>query len=197
MPERKTIQFILASASPRRYELLSKAGYNFTVVEPDIDESSFPIDKIAPTKYVEELALAKAKYVARQYPDDFVLAADTIVDFQGQIIGKPLDAEDAGNITTRLFSAPHKVITGLAILRLSDKTEIITSASTTVYPKKMTPDKIAEHIRGGSWQDKAGAYAIQENGDEFIEKIDGSLTNVMGLPMELVEKLLKRLFKDK
>ena len=195
MPEKKSIQFILASASPRRSELLSKAGYNFTVVKPDIDESAFPTDKIAPTKYAEELALSKAKNVASKYPDDFVLAADTIVDFHGQIIGKPLDANDARKITTRLFSSPHKVITGLAILRLSDKTEILTSASTTVYPKKMTPDNIAEHIRGGSWQDKAGAYAIQENGDEFVEKIDGSLTNVMGLPMELVEKLLKGLIK--
>ncbi len=113
----------------------------------------------------------------------------TIVDFAGQIIGKPADAEDARRITRLLFSAAHKVITAVAIVRIVDGTEIVESGTTTVYPKRMTAEQIAEHIKGGSWRDKAGAYAIQEGGDEFIEKIEGSLTNVMGLPMELLQSI--------
>ncbi|MHC4582407.1 MAG: Maf family protein, partial [Planctomycetota bacterium] len=112
---------------------------------------------------------------------------------QGQIIGKAADAEEARQITTKLFSTPHRVVTGIAIVRLADATELLASDTTTVYPKKMTTEQIAEHIAGGSWEDKAGAYAIQETGDEFVERIEGSLTNVMGLPMELLESLFERL----
>ena len=181
---------VLASASPRRRQLLDEAGYTFTVVEPDIDESAFPVEGIAPREYAQTLALAKAKSVAPAYPDRLVIGADTVADFAGEIIGKPNDAEDAERITRKLFSAPHQVITGLAIVRLCDHTERVTSDSTTVYPKPMTPAQIAGHIQSGSWRDKAGAYAIQETGDEFVERIEGSLTNVMGLPMELLESLL-------
>ena len=169
---------------------MSEAGYEFTVVPPEVDESAFAADQADPVEYAEQLALAKAKSVARKYPDSFVIGADTIVDFAGRIIGKAADAREAGQITRKLFSEPHKVITGVAIVRLSDCTELLQSDSTTVYPKKMTPGQIADHIKGGSWRDKAGAYAIQETGDEFVEKIQGSLTNVMGLPMELLESLL-------
>ena len=181
---------ILASASPRRRRLLDEAGYTFTVVEPDVDESAFPTEGIAARQYAEALALAKARSVAPMVPDRLVIGADTIADFDGEIIGKPIDADDAERITRKLFSAPHKVITGVAIIRLGDDTEIVESDSTTVYPKPMTAGQIAEHIKSGTWQDKAGAYAIQETGDEFVERIEGSLTNVMGLPMELLKSLL-------
>ncbi len=112
------------------------------------------------------------------------------MDFQGQIIGKPIDAKEAEQITKKLFSKPHKVITGIAIVRLSDGIELSESDTTTIYPKRLTSEQIAEHIKSESWRDKAGAYAIKENGDEFIERIGGSLTNVMGLPMELLQRLL-------
>ena len=190
MPEKNPAPVILASASPRRRQLMSDAGYEFTVVLPEVDESAFKTNDADPVEYAERLALAKAKSVARKYPASFVIGADTIVDFRGRIIGKAADAKEAEQITGKLFSAPHKVITGVAIVRLSDGTELVQSDSTTVYPRKMTPGQIADHIKGGSWRDKAGAYAIQETGDEFVEKIDGSLTNVMGLPMELLESLL-------
>jgi septum formation protein len=190
MPNKQISPFILASASPRRRQLLAEAGYKFTVIRPDIDESSFPIDQIAPCKYAEQLALAKAKSVAQRYPDSAVIGADTIVDSRGEIIGKPADAKDARRIIRRLFSESHKVITGLAIYRFRDDIEIVACASTTVYPKRLSRDQIDEHIRSGRWKDKSGAYAIKENGDEFIERIEGSLTNVMGLPMELLEQLL-------
>jgi len=186
---------ILASASPRRKELLAEAGYKFTSVIPNIDESAFPIERYTTCEYAKQLALAKAKSVAEKHPDSLVIGADTVVDFDGQIIGKPADAKQAQQITKKLFSRAHKVITAVAIVRLNDGTELVESDSTTIYPKKLTAEQIAEHIKGGTWRDKAGAYAIQETGDEFVEKIEGSLTNVMGLPMELLQRLLTTIVK--
>jgi septum formation protein len=193
MTEQSKVPLILASSSPRRKQLLSEAGYKFTIVCPDIDESAFDTEGISPCEFAERLALAKAKAVADKFPDSLILGADTVADFGGEIIGKAADAKEAEEITRRLFSGPHKVITAVAIVRIIDGTEIVESDSTTVIPKKLTESQIAEHIKGGSWRGKAGAYAIQEGGDEFIERIEGSLTNVMGLPMELVQRLLKGL----
>ena len=187
------MSIILASASPRRKQLLAEAGFKFTVVPPDIDESAFLADRISAREYAEQLGLAKAKNVAVKFPSRLVIGADTVADFNGQIIGKPADAKEAEQITKKLFSAPHKVITAVAIVRISDGTELSESDSTTVYPKKLTAEQIADHIKSKSWQGKAGAYAIQKNGDEFIERIEGSLTNVMGLPMELLQRLLERI----
>ena len=153
--------------------------------------------------------MAKAKNVAEKHPDCLVIGADTVVDFEGEIIGKPADDKEAEQIIKKLFSAPHKVITGIAFVRRGrplylpsgqprgvaptrNPIELIESDTTTIYPKRLTSEQIAGHIKSESWRDKAGAYAIKENGDEFIERIEGSLTNVMGLPMELLEQLLKR-----
>jgi septum formation protein len=183
----------LASASPRRRQLLAEAGYKFKVVPSDIDESAFPITGVSASEHAKRLALAKAKDIAKKFPDYLVISADTVVDFNGEIIGKPKDAKEAEQITKKLFSAPHKVITGVAIVRLKDGTELSETDTTTVYPKKLTAEQIAKHIKGDSWQGKAGAYAIKEKGDEFVERIEGSLTNVMGLPIELLQRLLKRL----
>ncbi len=193
MPEQHPVSIILASASPRRKELLTKAGYRFTCLSADIDESAFLSKDISPCEYAKRLAVAKAKSIAERYPCSVVIGADTVVDFAGEIIGKPTDAKEAEQITKKLFSAPHKVITAVAIVRLSDGIEIIESDITTVYPKRLTPEQIAEHIEGKSWRGKAGAYAIQEGGDEFVEKIEGSLTNVCGLPMELLQRMLERI----
>lgn len=196
MVNKRQVSIILASASPRRRQLLAKAGYKFKVVPSYIDESP-PNVAVGGTglnaaEYAKGLALAKAKKVAGKFPDCLVISADTVVDFNGEIIGKPADAKEAELITRKLFSAPHKVITGIAIVRLSDGAEIIDSDTTIVYPKKLTDEQIAGHIKGLSWRGKAGAYAIKEKGDEFVERIEGSLTNVMGLPMELLGELLKR-----
>ena len=190
---RDSLSFILASASPRRRELLSRAGYVFEVVVPDVDESAFARDRIGAEEYAKRLALAKARNVAKRFGDSFVLGADTVADCGGEIIGKPANAREAEEITLKLFSEPHRVVTGVAIVRMSDGTEFLRSDSTTVYPKRLTPEQIAEHIKSGRWRGKAGAYAIQENGDEFVERIEGSLTNVMGLPMEMLGQMTERL----
>ena len=173
--------------------MLAEAGYKFRVVEPEVDESTFETEGISPCEYARRLALAKAKSVAGRFADSIVIGADTVGDFESKIIGKPVDAEDAERITRMLFSSPHRVITAVAIVRVKDNIEIMECDITTVYPKKMSEEQIAEHIRGGSWEGKAGAYAIQETGDEFVERIEGSLTNVMGMPMELLERLVSSL----
>jgi septum formation protein len=226
-------QIILASASPRRQELLAEAGYKFKVVVSNVDESVFPTEGITSAEYSKQLALAKANDVAEKYPDSIVIGADTVVDFEGQIIGKPDDAEHAEEITRKLFSKPHKVITGLAIIRRNRSSctadnnsrchseraqrveesayfngflrsvpknrdsgrndskndlQIVEADTTIVYPRKLTDAQIADHIKSGIWQDKAGAYSIRDN-DPFVDHIDGSLTNVMGMPMELFKRL--------
>ena len=179
----------MASASPRRQTLLAGAGYKFTVVASDVDESAFSAVGKTPVEYAKQLALAKAKAVAEKYPDSLVIGADTVVDFDGQIIGKPVDAKDAEAITRMLFSKPHKVITGLAIVCEVRKLQIVEADTTIVYPKKLTDSQIAEHIKSGIWRDKAGAYAIREKNDPFVDHIEGSLANVMGMPMELLKRL--------
>lgn len=186
-------QIVLASASPRRKDILLQAGYKLIIEKSDIDESLFSTKEIEPFKYAEQLAFEKAKSVAPNHPDKIVLGADTIIDYDGEIIGKPADEKEAEEIVSKLFSKPHKVITGLALVRINDNTEIVTNDVTIVYPRKMSPEQIRQHILSETWKDKAGAYAIQETGDEFVEKIEGSLTNVMGLPIELVTDLLDKL----
>lgn len=183
-------QFILASASPRRKLLLQKAGYCFEVVPSNVDESFLNSEGLTSEIYAKHLALAKAKDVAVRFANALVIGADTVVDLDGEIIGKANDAAHAEAITRKLFSRPHKVITGLALVCIEKTIEIIEADTTIVYPRRLTDAQIAEHIRKGDWQGKAGAYGIQETGDEFVEAIDGSFTNVMGLPMERIESLL-------
>jgi septum formation protein len=192
MPSDQENQFILASCSARRKHLLSKAGFVFNVIPSNIDESAFNTEGIPSIEHTRRLALAKAGAVAQRFPSQLVLGADTVVDFEGQIVGKPQDADDAERITRMLFSRPHKVITSVALVRIDDSLEIVETATTTVYPKKLTAEQIAEHIKKGDWRGKAGAYGIQETGDEFVEHIEGSFTNVIGLPMELLQDLLDK-----
>ena len=186
-------KLILASASPRRKGLMEKVGYEFDVIVSDVDESKFDSDNIEPTEFAKQLAYAKASDVAKKHPDAIVIGADTIADFDGEIIGKADNENHAQEITRKLFSKPHKVTTGLAIIQLPKNIKIVESDTTIVYPKNMDENQIVEHIESGTWQGKAGAYAIQETGDKFVERIEGSLTNVMGLPMELLEKMLLKI----
>ncbi len=183
-------EFVLASASPRRRQLLARAGYRFEVDPSTVDESQFPIDGINSKRYCMKLALAKAAEVAARRPQRLVMGADTVVDFDGHIIGKPADADDARRIVRKLFSAPHKVITGLALVWRDRAIERVRGAVTVVIPRALTDAQVEAHIRSGDWEGKAGAYGIQECGDEFVERIEGSFTNVMGLPMEMVEEML-------
>lgn len=189
----RVMQIVLASTSPRRRQLLTEAGYAFCAVSPKIEESTIRRTAATVRGYAEDLALAKAESVASDFPDALVIGADTLCDLDGEVIGKAADAADAERITRKLFSRPHLVITGLALIRLSRGIRIVRSDVTTVYPRKLTESQIAQHVAGGAWEGKAGAYAIQEVGDAFVERIEGSFTNVMGMPMELLGQLLSDL----
>ena len=193
MNESKKLFFILASVSPRRKELLEKAGYNFEVKPSDVDESQYSSKGKNPQHYGLELAFAKAISVAIQHPERLVLGADTIVDLDGEIIGKAKDADDAERITRALFAGPHKVITALALVRIENKIKMAETDTTVVYPKVLSDQQIAAHIKSENWKGKAGAYGIQDSSDEFVAKIEGSYTNVMGMPMELLEKMFEQL----
>lgn len=125
-------KFILASASERRRQLLSEAGYRFDVVPADIDEQKFLREGIEPAEFARRAALAKANKIAAENPGWLVLGADTVVDFEGQIIGKARDETHAEEITEKLFSKPHKVITGVAIVRKPDNLEIVDSDTTVI-----------------------------------------------------------------
>jgi septum formation protein len=186
-------QFILASASPRRRDLLRKAGYCFEIVPSNVDESKYDVNGISSAQHTKILALAKAKDVAMRFPNAVVMGSDTVVDLDGEIIGKPDHADHAEEIIRKLFSNPHSVITGLAFVCIEKEIEIVEADTTIVYPRKLTEDQIADHIQNSQWEGKAGAYGIQETGDEFVERIEGSLTNVMGLPMERTQQLLEKL----
>ena len=186
-------QFILASASPRRRDLLRKAGYCFEIVPSGIDDSKYDVNGISSEEHTKILALAKAKDVAVRLPNTLVMGSDTVVDLDDEIIGKPDDVNHAEEIIRKLFSKPHRVITGLALVCIEKNIEIVEADTTVVYPRQLTEAQITDHIQNGQWEGKAGAYGIQETGDEFVDHIDGSFTNVMGLPMELTQRLLEDL----
>ncbi len=193
----KNVDFILASASPRRKKLLEQAGCKFKVVVSDVNESGFHQGQREVAEYAKILALAKAENVAAKYSDKFVIAADTVADFDGEIIGKPACKTDAERIIRKLFSRPHEVITAVAIVNKTAGINIVDADRTTVYPKKLTETQIAAYLDTGRWKGKAGAYGIQQIGDKFVEKIDGSISNVVGMPMELFEKMLLRITKSR
>lgn len=191
--DKRAPQFILASASPRRRDLLRRAGYCFEIVESGVDEAAYETAGVTSAAHTQILAMAKAVNVAERYPSMVVMGSDTVVDLDGEIIGKPEDAAHAEAITRKLFARPHTVITGVGIVCAEKGISVVEADTTVVYPRRLTEAQIAEHIRKGDWQGKAGAYGIQETGDAFVERIEGSFTNVMGLPMELVERLLGEL----
>lgn len=184
--------FVLASSSPRRRELLLEAGYIFEVCPADIDEDGFCRDGFSSEDFACGLALAKAEAVAGRFVERVVLGADTIVECGGEIIGKPVDRADAERIVRKLFSRPHRVITGVALVRFFDGTRLFEPAVTVVYPRSMSDDQVESHLDSGNWCGRAGAYGIQDN-DEFVERIEGSFSNVVGLPMELVGELFGRI----
>lgn len=183
--------FILGSASPRRARLLEEAGYRFEAVAPLIDESRFKMPAgLAPGAVAESLAYLKARSVAGAYPGRRILSADTIVTRDGVILGKPADKAAAAAMLETVSSAPHTVITGVALLEDDDR-RLISSAKTVVTMRPMSREEIEGYLATGEWRGKAGAYAIQETADRFVETLDGSFSNVVGLPMELVGDMME------
>jgi len=183
---------ILASASPRRAQLLREAGYSFTVVAPPIPELEAMSPCILPAQQAEAHSYFKARAVALQRGDGLVLGADTVVACNGRVYGKPVDVDDARATLEALIGCPQDVVTGVTLLDAATRRRLIAHDTTRVIMREMPPEVLEEYLAGGDWQGKAGAYGIQDSGDRFIERIEGSFTNVVGLPMELVAAMMKQ-----
>ena len=181
---------ILASKSPRRRYLLKQAGLAFTVIPGNFDESTVPMS--SPPEYVRKLAEAKAIDIARQYPSSWVIGADTMVSIGDRILGKPVSDSDARDMLQRLSDRIHQVYTGYCICRRSENRLYSDTVKTDVRFKALTPDEIAWYIQTREPFDKAGAYAIQGLGTFLVKSINGSYTNVVGLPIcEVIEFLIR------
>lgn len=180
------MKLVLASRSPRRAELLTAAGFEFTVRAADIDET--PRDRESPRTYVLRLAEEKARAVPA-CEDETVLAADTTVVLGNEIMGKPADAADAARMLRALAGQRHEVVTAICLKR-GDRLALDVS-STAVWFANLSDIEIAEYVASGEPMDKAGAYGIQGLASRFIDRIDGSYTNVVGLPVALAYRYLR------
>jgi septum formation protein len=181
-------RIILASASPRRSELLESAGIRFQVVPGHIDET--PLPQEAPVDHVLRLAVEKAREVARREAGDFFIGADTIVLCDGEIMGKPCDRNDADRMLRKLSGVGHSVITGYAVYSATGDVSRSQAVETKVYFKPLTDKEISDYIATGCPMDKAGAYAIQGGAAHMVRRIEGSYTNVVGLPLcEVIDTL--------
>ncbi len=178
---------ILASSSPRRGDLLKAAGIDFLTVPVDIDESVLKLEP--PGEHVRRLAMEKAQAAFAKHQDAVVIGADTIVLIGGEVMGKPRDNDDAIRMLRLLSGREHEVLTGLAIV--AKRGNAVEVARTRVWVNPLTDVEIAEYVASGEFVDKAGGYAIQGLFSKFIDRIQGSYSNVVGLPVALVYRLLK------
>jgi septum formation protein len=183
--------FVLASASPRRRELLAGLGLRFDVRAADVDETPRPGEP--PADLVERLAGAKAAAVGATRRE-VVIAADTVVVVDGDTLGKPVDGDDAARMLRRLGGRTHHVLTGVAVRLGAALTTQVVATEVTFRP--LTEDDVAWYVATGEPLDKAGAYAIQGAGGLFVERIDGSYHNVVGLPLAQLESMCARMDID-
>jgi septum formation protein len=179
---------VLASASPRRQELLRSAGIRFEVQPAHIAED--PLPREGAREYAERLAREKALSVARQRPHDLVLGADTVVVVDSQILGKPSDAADAARMLRWLSGREHLVITGVCLVVSGQGS--VASETTSVTMSEISEKEITDYIASGEPMDKAGGYAIQGIASRWIPRIEGDYSNVVGLPVALVWRMLRR-----
>lgn len=182
-------RLILASSSPRRIQLLREANFDPEVVRPEVTERS--CDFLTPSELARFNAKLKASAVAVLNPDAVVLGADTIVTLGSEIFGKPRDLDDAGRILHKLVGKTHEVITGIALIEPNVGRITLKAARSRVTFRTLSTAEIDAYLKIVNPIDKAGAYAAQESPNVIIERIDGSFTNVVGLPMELIRPLLR------
>ena len=186
------MEIILASASPRRKELLKKILKEFKVIPADVNENVV-VNPKEPSQIAEILALKKAEIIAEKYPKSLVIGADTIVEMGGRIYGKPKDDREAVKILKELRGTVQKVITGIAVLCEEKDISLVDSEMTRVKMRAdITDEEIENYVKSGEGKDKAGSYAVQEKGDRFIEWMKGDYYNVVGFPLEKLCKLLQK-----
>lgn len=172
---------ILASKSPRRKEILESIGFNLNIKSEEIDEVSSKdevIDKI------KDIAFQKVEAVAKKFPNEYVVGADTIVELDGKIIGKPKNEKEAFEILKSLSGKSHNVVTAYSFININKGIEIVDYSITKVYFKELSEELIKWYIESKEPMDKAGAYGIQDKGAIFVEKIEGDFFTVMGFPIE-------------
>ena len=188
MKETNSPPIILASASPRRAELLRKIGLEFRIVPSDAPEIHH--DQLTAGEISQINAYRKARAVSKKFPDALVLAADTLFYLDTTLFGKPRDVEDARRMLEQLQGQTHHVVTAICLLNLRGHRQKIFAETTAVTFRPLDAEKIREYLSKINPLDKAGAYAIQEQGDLIVESISGSFSNVVGLPVERLEKEL-------
>ena len=179
---------VLASASPRRQHLLRWFGIDFAIDPPEVDESPRPGE--AGAALVERLAVDKARAVADRRPTDWILAADTLVEVDGDLLGKPVDDRDATAMLGRLAGREHRVLTGFVLLAPGGTLRAREVVVTRVRFRPLAPGEVATYVASGEPEGKAGGYAIQGFGAGLVSRIDGSFTNVIGLPLDEVGRAL-------
>ncbi len=182
---------ILASASPRRQEMLRAAGLNFKIIPAHVNEKYLPGE--SPQEHVRRLSRNKAAVVASEKQNAWVLGADTIVVIDGMVLGKPRNRTQAATMLKRLSGREHKVFTGFTIARMASGICTTKVVQSSVRFKTITPDEMNGYVNSDEPYDKAGGYAIQGQGAFFIRSIRGSYTNVIGLPLCEVLEILKKL----
>jgi septum formation protein len=190
LPVSPPIRLILASASPRRRELLAQLGFPFDIVVAEVTEHEEPTTD--PRVMVAHNAALKADWVAARHPGAIVLGADTTVFLDGMAINKPRDLDDARSMLRRLSGREHTVFTGVAVRRLSDGLRIDEGVSSQVQFKPFGDAVIEDYLRLVTTLDKAGAYSIQDQTDLIVAGYRGSFSNIMGLPMEATKQILTR-----
>jgi septum formation protein len=181
-------KLVLASGSPRRSEIMNSVGWAFTKDVPDIDESE--LDGEDPATYVQRLAKQKAEAVAQLHPGEIILAADTTVVIDDQIIGKPVDVDDARRMIRMLSGNWHEVLTGIAVMK--DSRVDVDLQRTRVKFAALHDAEVEFLVKKGDPLDKAGAYAVQAQAALFIEGIEGDYWNVVGLPISLVYRMVMK-----
>jgi septum formation protein len=183
------MSLVLASASPRRRELLAAAGFSFDVIAADIDEQIHPAEQ--PEDYARRMAVEKAGAVRARAGARPVLGADTIVVVQGEVLGKPRDDADAVRMIAQLSGGRHEVFTAIAVWWPGAAAPDVTVERTQVWMRVITPEEIAAAVASGEPRDRAGAYAIQGLASRWVTRIDGAYDTVVGLPVEAVDRLLR------
>ncbi|MSU78615.1 MAG: septum formation protein Maf [Gemmataceae bacterium] len=178
-----TKKLILASSSPDRRILLEKAGYELDVLPSRIDEPT-GADFTDPRHYVQTVAWLKAAAVAPNVSEGIVLAADTVGWLDGQVIGKADDVEHARRILTAMGGREHELWTGVVLWRRPDNVQVTFQSCTRMYCRALSKQELDDYLATDAWVGRSGAYAIQEENDPFLRIIDGSLNNVIGLPIE-------------
>ena len=182
-------RLVLASASPRRRQLLSEHGYEFTVAPADVEEIA-PAH-FTPREVVLWNARSKAHAIARTQPDEIVLGVDTLVAFDGRIFGKPRDLDEAFAMVSELNGRSHEVFSGVCLVRAATCEELTFAEMTRVHFKQLSAAQLRAYLARIGPLDKAGAYAAQDDRGELIARVEGSFTNVIGLPMEALAVQLR------